>query len=206
MRPATAADAPQVRPHDMPVRHVAGNALVSPDQPKITLRVDKSFTALPVLTFPIRHDTWVERYCFVDSAPDKTIRRLVVVQFEHTLDGSAFRFVYPSRPPMTWGNAVYRHGAFVAEDAGEAVANPGLEVDRTRRFLQSNGYRAGDWWDIARLARVADADGKSEIIVFYEEAKNVAAGTPPPKDDDNDLPAAAAQALFDRMQAVVKPE
>jgi hypothetical protein len=187
----------------MAVRHVTGNALVSPDQPKIALHVDKSFTALPVLAFPIRRDTWVERYCFVDSAPDKAIRRLVVVQFEHTLDGSAFRFVYPSRPPMTWGGAVYRHGAFVAEDSSEAAANPGLEVDRTRQFLEGKGYRVGDWWNIARLARVANADGKSEIIVFYEEAKTVPTATPPPKDDDNDLPAEAATALFARMQAAV---
>src|SRR5450432_1954128 len=57
MQVALAADAPQVRPHDMAVRHITGNALVSPDQPKIALHMDKSFTALPVLAFPIRHDT-----------------------------------------------------------------------------------------------------------------------------------------------------
>jgi hypothetical protein len=86
----------QVRPPDMAVRQMEGNVLISPDQPKIRLQVDKPFTALPVLAFPIRHDTWVERYIFVDTAPDKTVRRLVVVQFEHAQIGSSFRFVLPS--------------------------------------------------------------------------------------------------------------
>ena len=94
----SAAAVPQERPPDMSVRHPEGNVLVSPDQPKIRLQVDKAFTALPQLAFPIRQDTWVERYIFVDSSRDMTVSRLVVVQFEHAQVGSAFQFVYPARP------------------------------------------------------------------------------------------------------------
>jgi hypothetical protein len=196
---------PQTRPSDMAIRHVDGNTLQSPGQPKIAIHVAKAFKALPVLAFPIRHDTWAERWIFVDAAPDRTIRRLVIVQFEHALDGAGFRFVYPATPPMTWGGAVWRHGAFIGSDASAIAEGPGLEVDRTKRFLEAKGYRSSGWWDIARLARVADPDGKSEVIVFYQEPITVPAGTPPPG-DDNGIGANAAEILFKRMGEAVTAE
>ncbi|HMH88832.1 MAG TPA: hypothetical protein VK523_09315 [Steroidobacteraceae bacterium] len=189
----------QVRPPDMAVRQVEGNVLISPDQPKIQLQVDKAFT--PVLGFPIRGDTWVERYIFVDSAPDKTVRRLVIVQFEHAQVGSSFRFVYPARPPMQWGSAVYRHGTFMANDAPEIAEHPDLEVARTKAYLTSKGYKLKRWWRVARLARAADPEGKTEIIIFYQEA--LPAGGEGPGNPDEDLPEKEAQELFARLNSAV---
>lgn len=199
--PGRVATDAQVRPPDMAVRKVAGNVLVSPDQPKIRLQVDKAFTALPVLAFPIRGDTWVERYIFVDAASDKTIRRLVVVQFEHAQVGSAFRFVYPARPPMQWGSAVYRHGTFTADNVTEIAEHPELEVARTDAYLTSKGYKLGRWWEVARLARVADPEGKTEIIVFYQEA--LRPGSAALGNADDDLPEKEAQGLFERLKSAV---
>jgi hypothetical protein len=192
----------QTRPADMAMRQVEGNLLISPDQPKIRLQVDKAFTALPVLVFPIRGDTWVERYIFVDGGPDKTIRRMVVVQFEHAQVGSAFRFVYPPRPPMQWGSAVYRYGTFTADDAKEIAEHPDLEVARTAAYLTSKGYKVGNWWRVARLARAADPDGKTEIIVFYQEG--VPSGSAGKADED--LPEIEAQGLFDRLNSAVRSD
>lgn len=191
----------QVRPPDMAVRRLEGNVLVSPDQPRIQLQVDRAFTALPVLAFPIRSDTWVERYIFVDSGPDKTVRRLVVVQFEHAQVGSSFRFVYPALPPMQWGSAVYRHGAFTADDAAEIAEHPDLEVARTEAYLTSRGYKLGNWWKTARLARAADPEGKTEIIVFYQEA--LPSGSAPPPNTDDALPEKEAEQLFGRLKLAV---
>ena len=191
----------QVRPPDMAVRQVEGYVLISPDQPKIRLQVDKAFTALPVLAFPIRGDTWVERYIFVDSEQDQTIRRLVVVQFEHAQVGSSFRFVYPARPPMQWGSAIYRHGTFMADDAAEITEHPDLEVARTKAYLTSKGYKLRAWWRVARLARAADPEGKTEIIIFYQEA--LPAGGEGPGNADEDLPEKEAQELFARLNSVV---
>jgi hypothetical protein len=199
---ACVADIPQSRPPDMAIRRVEANTLVSPDQPKIRMQVDPAFTALPVLAFPIRQDTWVERYIFVDSAADKTVRRLVIVQFEHTLAGSDFRFLYPSTPPMKWGSAVYRSGVFTGDSAHEIAENPQLEVAQTERFLQAHGYKVGNWWNIARLARVADADGKSEIIVFYQESIVLSPGSVPPN-ADADLPDDLVQSLFTHLNGSV---
>jgi hypothetical protein len=193
----------QIHPPEMPVRRAEGNVLISPDQPKIRLRVDKAFYALPELSFPIRQDTWVKRYVFIDAARDKTIRRLVIVQFEHTLIGSQFRFVYSPRPPLEWGGAVYRHGAFVEDDAAEISGNPGLEVDRTRGYLKSLGYKSGNLWNVARLARVADPEGKTEIIIFYQEALDLAPGGSPPA-SGSDLPESERKTLFERMNGAVR--
>ncbi|HEV7358626.1 MAG TPA: hypothetical protein VGN99_11595 [Steroidobacteraceae bacterium] len=194
----------QVRPPEMAVRQVEGNVLISPDQPKVRLQVDKEFGAMPVLAFPIRGDTWVERYIFVSSAPDKTVRRLVIVQFEHAQVGSSFRFVYSARPPMQWGSAVYRHGTFTADSAAEIAAHPDLEVARTQRYLDSKGYKLGNWWRVARLARAADPKGKTEIIIFYQES--VAAGVVPSQSTEDDLPEKEAQELFQRLNSAVRSD
>jgi hypothetical protein len=193
----------QVRPPNMALRQVEGNVLISPDQPKIRLRVNSAFTALPALAFPIRSDTWVERFIFVDSAQDMTIRRLVVVQFEHAQIGSAFRFVYPARPPMQWGSAVYRHGAFTADSAAEIGEHPGLEVARTEAYLTSKGYKLGNWWRVARLARAADPEGKTEIIVFYQELMAVPPSGTQPGNVDQDLPEKEARRLFENLKSAV---
>ena len=197
---STGATWAQVRPLDMAARYVEGNVLVSVDQPKIRLQVDKSFRALPVLAFPIRQDTWVERFIFVDAGADKLIRRLVVVQFEHAQIGSSFRFLYPADPPLTWGSAVYRHGTFTTDDAQELAEHPNLEVAKTEAYLDSKGYLVGRWWRVARLARVADPEGKTEIIIFYQEA--LATGAPHGNRDES-LPEDQAKTLFERLNAAV---
>jgi hypothetical protein len=196
---ATAQD----RPPAMAVRQVVANVLVSPDQPKIRLGVDKSFTALPLLSFPIRHDTWVERYIFVDSGQHMTVRRLVIVQFEHAQFDSPFRFVYPPRPPMKWGSAIYRHSAFTTDNAAEIAAHPDLESGRTQRYLNSKGYKLGNWWHVARLARATDPEGKSEIIIFYQELLTLPPGDAPSGSNDSDLPENEEQALFGHLESAV---
>jgi hypothetical protein len=204
--PGKIAALAQVRPTDMAVRQVEGNVLVSPDQPKIRLKVGQAFAALPVLAFPIRQDTWVERYIFVDSGRDMRVRRLVVVQFEHAQVGSSFRFVYPSKPPMSWGSAVYRHGAFTADTAKEIAEHPDLEVARTEAYLNAKGYRLTNWWNVARLARAADPEGKTEIIVFYQESLAVPPSGALAGKTDEDLPEKEARRLFENLKSAVWPD
>ena len=188
----------------MAVRHVEGNVLVSPDQPKIRLTVDKTFTGLPVLVFPIRGDTWVERYIFVDSARDNRPVDSSLCSSEHAQVGASFRFVYPARPPMQWGSSVYRHGTFMADSPAEIAEHPDLEVARTETYLTSNGYKLGRWWRVARLARVADPEGKTEIIVFYQEA--LPSGSSPPGSADEALPEKEAAQLFARLNLAVESD
>lgn len=194
-----------VRPPDMARREVRGHVLVSYDQPKIQVRVDKAFVPLPVLGFAIKNSTWAERYIFVDAGADRTIRRMLIVQFEQALPNSTFRFHYPPNPPIEWGGETYRKGAFALDDAKEMTDNPDAEVSQTRRYLATRGYQSGMYWHVARLARVSDPSGNTEIIVFYEEAVTQAAFAAPRSENDDGLPSPLADALFTRLKAVITP-
>ena len=179
------------------------NLLVSAERPSLTLRIDPAFVALPPLAFPIENLTDAERRIYVDAAPDRTVRRMVVVQFEKVQTGSDFRFVYPSTPPRRFGAETYRHGAFAFDEARAAAEAPLREPGRTRDFLAGRDYRLPHIWKAARLARVTDADGLSEVIIFYLEAADAAFPQDVPA-DGVDLPAEEAARLFDELERAVQ--
>lgn len=148
----------------------AGDAhmAVSPAVPETTFHVDHALTPLPAIAFPIRDQTDAERRLFVDSA-DGVVTRMLVLQFETVQPGSDFRFVFPPKPPRTFGPHVYRFGSYAYDDATAAAREPALEAARTRAALQANGLKPPRYWHVVRLARVADAEGRHEAIVFYLE-------------------------------------
>jgi hypothetical protein len=145
------------------------NVVVSPESPDLTIRIDGAFRPLERLAFPIENLTNVERRVFVDANSSGTVERMIVVQFEKVQDGSDFRFVFPSTPPRRFGAQTYRAGTFVYDEVEAAASEPTREAARTRRHLEENGLRAPRVWKVARLARVADPGGLSEVIVFYFE-------------------------------------
>jgi hypothetical protein len=156
------------------------NLIVSPDSPDLTLRIDHAFRPLSPLTFPIENLTDVERRVFVDASANGTVERMIVVQFEKAQKGSDFRFVFPSTPPRRFGAHTYRAGTFVYDEVEAAAGEPAREAARTRRHLEQNGLRPPRVWKVARLARVADPQGLSEVIVFYfENADGEFSGTLP---------------------------
>ena len=75
------------------------------------------------------------------------------------------------------------------------LAPRGLALRRTHlpreAYLTSKGYEA----------RAADEEGKTEIIVFYEEA--LRAGSAPLGKADEDLPEKEAQELFECLNSAV---
>lgn len=175
-------------------------------QPPLRLKIAPGLKAVAPLRFPIERLTNVERHVFVEADRSRVVRRLVIVQYERAQAGSKFRFVYPSTPPQPFGAATYRFGAYVYDDERAAAAAPDREAARTRARLRQLGYRLPKLERTARLARVADAAGLSEVIVFYME--NADAEYPNGligADEDGDLaldpPAAAA--LLERMRSAV---
>lgn len=154
----------------VPLVSHAGDAhtVASPAVPDATFHVDRQLTALPALRFPIRVQTDVERRLFVE-ARDGVVRRMLVLQFETVQPGSDFRFRFPSRPPREFGPHVYRFGSYAYDDAAAAAREPALEAARTRAGLEAEGLQAPRYWHVVRLARVADAEGRHEAIVFYLE-------------------------------------
>jgi len=183
--------------------------LTSPEDPTLILRIDRSFHPLPPLKFQIESLTNVDRRVFVDSDGKGAIRRLVIVQFETVRPGAGFRFVYPPRPPAEFGAQTYRFGAYVHDDETEAAKLPAREAGLTRNFLLKDGFKVPSAFRVARLARVTDQKGMSEVIIFYMEAADVDFPIRPfpgaDEDGDLTLDEAEAQSLLARMKSVVTP-
>jgi len=189
----------------MPAAQPRGNTVVSASSPALTLRIDRTFRALKPLKFPIEDLTNAERRIFVDAGHDRVIDRIVVVQFEKVRPGSDFRFVYPSTPPRKFGAETYRFSTFAYDDAKAAKANRVKEAGKTRAFLEAAGYKPATLYRVARLARVTDPKGLSEVIVFYMENAD---SNPPTgaQDEDGDWILAPDEeiALASRMEKTVK--
>jgi hypothetical protein len=184
------------------------NLVESAVSPSLTLKIDRRFHPLPSLRFPIENLTNAERRIFVEPGAGRTIKRLVIIQFEHAQHGSDFRFRYPSRPPRRFGAETYRFGTYVYDDQRSAAAEPAKEASRTRSFLAAAGYKSARVYRVVRLARVTDPQGLSEVIIFYMENadREYAPGPLPGADDDGDLSISGAEQerLFARMASVIK--
>jgi hypothetical protein len=181
------------------------NLVVSERSPALTLRIDPAFRELRPLRFPIEDLTNAERRIFVDAGRNRVIDRLVIVQFEKVRDGSDFRFLYPSTPPRRFGAATYRFGTFAYDDLRAAKANPDKEAGKTRAFLKAAGFKPARLYRVARLARVTDPKGLSEVIIFYmENADRRAPRGRPDADGDWSLPKAEQTALARRMESAVR--
>jgi hypothetical protein len=187
------------------VRSVRDNVLTSRERPAIRLAIDSSFRGLPVLRFPIADLTNAERWLFVDAGRNNAIRRMVMLQFETVQPtNSEFRFRFASNPPRQFGAETYRFNSNFYNDASAAAAMPDREPALTRAYLRERGYSFPDRWLMSRLARVSDAEGMTEVIIFYLED---ASARPWPSDVQNSIVPLApeeAEALFARLQAAVR--
>jgi hypothetical protein len=181
--------------------------VTSSSRPRLKLGIDTSFFAVPPLSFHLKY-TDLERRIFVEADRARFVRRLIVVQFEKVRSGAHFNFVYPPKPPMNFGAETYRFGAYVYNDAKAAASQPGMEAARTRSALEARGYRLR-LLRTARLARVTDRLGQSEIIIFYNENadETYPSGTLPNADADGDLvlDRIASKSLFENLKAVIHP-
>jgi hypothetical protein len=189
-------------------RPVDSNLFVSERAPALTLAIDPAFRPLAPLRFSIETLTDVERRIFVDAAADGKVRRMIVIQRERALAGSDFRFVFPSIPPRRFGAEVYRAGAFAYDEAAEAAAKPLREPGQTRRHLAASHLEPPRYWKVARLARVSDPQGLTEIILFYmENGDRAYAGAAPPRDADGDIVIGEAERerLLRALEAAVRP-
>jgi hypothetical protein len=185
----------------------SGIVVRSASQPPAAFRVSEGFAALPPLAIALP-STDVDRRIFVDGGNSKSIRRLVIFQFERVRSGSKFKFVYAPKPSYDFGGTTYRIGTYVYDDAADAAAAPGFEAAVTRKTLVDRGYDPPRFLRVMRLARVADSEGQSEIIIFYaENADADYPGNLKGTDADGDLPltGAEAQALIVRALSAITP-
>jgi hypothetical protein len=184
----------------------SGLLLQSAANPKLVLRVADGFVPLDPITMSLE-STDVDRRVFVETDGTHRVKRLIVVQFEHVRPGASFKFVYPPTPPFVFGGETYRLGTYIYDDDKDSAANPNRESGVMRRALTSQGYDLPNLFRTARLARVANADGSSEIIIFYDESADSQYPDRrlPGADEDGDLvlTGAESEALLERMSAAL---
>jgi hypothetical protein len=184
-----------------------GQTLILRTVPALILRIDPMFKPAPAMKIPIESLTIADRRVFVDASVKSVIRRLVIVQYETVRSGANFKFLYPPKPPADLGGMTYRFGAYVYDDQTAAEKAPAKEAGLTRALLQTQGYKVPRFFRVARLARVSDPAGRSEVIVFYMENADaefptgILTGADP--DGDLTLTPTAAQAILARLKSNV---
>jgi hypothetical protein len=184
----------------------SGLVVTSASNPAISLRVADGYVPQPPVALSLE-STDVDRRVFVQADGANHIQRLIIVQFEHVRSGETFRFVYAPKPAFTFGTEVYRVGTYVYDDSAESKAFPTREAGVTRAALMKSGYVVPRLFRTARLARVSDSNGTSEIILFYIENADAEypSGVLPGADQDGDLVLTGqdANALLQRMSTVL---
>jgi hypothetical protein len=145
------------------------NLFVSKSDPVLTLSIDKSFKPLPKIRKELEQTVVAERSIFVDGRKGEPVRSVIIVQAEHALPGKDFRYRFPAKPPHKFGAETYGLMTFAYDEAAEATKNPNNEIGATRAALSAHGYQPARLYRVARLARVANAAGTHEIIIFLFE-------------------------------------
>jgi hypothetical protein len=184
----------------------SGLVVTSASNPAISLRVADGYVPQPPVTLSLE-STDVDRRVFVQADGSNHVQRLVVFQFEHVRPGETFKFVYAPKPPFTFGMEVYRVGTYVYDDSAESNAFSTREAGVTRAALVKSGYVVPRLFRTARLARVSDSNGTSEIIIFYIENADAQypSGVLAGADQDGDLVLTDpdADALLQRMSSAI---
>jgi hypothetical protein len=185
-----------------------GQILIVPCSSALLLQVDTSLRPVwQPLQFNIHNLTNADRRIFVETDDVFNIRRLVIVQFETVIPGADFKFVYPPKPPAVYGDFTYRFGAYVYDDERASARFPDKEAGRTRTLLLNHGFKLPRLLRTARVARVADPGGLSEVIIFYMENADAdyPAGPLAGADEDGDLSldAAAREQMLERLKSAV---
>ena len=148
--------------------YVENNTFVSPENPKIRVKVDPKFEYIGKVPFTIG-DARGNRYLFVQATLAKHIDKMFVVQQEAFLASSIDTYKYRITTPAKLGSFEYQHSVILDDNDAVIREEPGKEADLTRRFLTVHGYVLEPEVIMSRFARPADAQRKHEIIFFCFE-------------------------------------
>lgn len=189
-----------------PAPRAETNLFVSNSDPALTLSIDNNFTPLPKIRKELEQTVVAERTIFVDGRKGEPVSSVIIIQAEHVLPVKDFRYRFPAKPPHKFGAETYGLMTFAYDEAAEAAKNPDNEIGATRATLSVHGYEPAKLYRVARLARVANAAGTHEIIIFLFE--NVDAEPPRgPENLDNggwSLTPAEKTAIVKRLEAAVR--
>ena len=153
-------------------REVEGRTLRSADAPALEMTAGDRFHYEGRVPFRLATSEG-ERYVFVDAEPDKTLKRLLIVQFESFLPSSSEKFRYDLSSGRAMAGLRFVANTFAFPATDKIVASPKDEGESTNNFLLEHGFKMPTVWLAARHVTITDGSRrKSEMIVFYMEARS----------------------------------
>lgn len=153
-----------------PPSHVENNTFISPNNPKIRVKVDKRLDYIGKVPFTIDNLAAGTRYIFVRATHDKHIQQMFIIQQEGFLPSSDDTYKYGITNPAGLGSFEYQHSVILYDNAATIREEPGKEADVTQRFLAAHGYFLEPELVMSRFARPADPQRRHEIIFFCFES------------------------------------
>jgi uncharacterized protein (TIGR02246 family) len=171
------SNVPQPRPQTTPVSSNAGpgrslhkNRIISLKLPPIKIDVDEQLRHVGILNFTLKKVAQVERYLYAHVDESGRVQRLFIAQFESILPGVKGGYTFQVENATRLGEHDYQTSVGVFNFAQRIAESPGAEAEHTKAFLEKNGLNVNDDYLAARYARVADADKRHELILFYMES------------------------------------
>jgi hypothetical protein len=171
-----------VHASDSPQRYIKDGVFISTADPEFRIRVDERFSYIGNTELVLKKIAHCDRHYWVDTTTDKTIRAMVVLQFEGFLDGvnEKYQFSVPEEDAagsnyrfspklVRIGNSDYVHNTWAFSHAADAKQNSGAESERTIEFLSGRGYKLDNELIMSRFVRAVGDESRKEFIVFYME-------------------------------------
>ncbi len=150
------------------MRSYVDGVFVSTGTPPLRMRVAPEFDYLGCFRFDLDAVARVERHVFVD-APDRIVRRMVILHFEAFLPGARDLYRYKLTDERVLGGDSYGRAAGTLSVREERAASPLAEMAHTAIFLESKGQALPDHHAVARYARIVGDDRRRELLIFYHE-------------------------------------
>jgi hypothetical protein len=150
-----------------PARTVRGQALVSQQDPALTLEFDKAFQYAGSQRFTLYGVADAEQHFFVDVAKDGTIKRLYWVQFEAYLPSNGHTYNYTDPQVEFAGLKWFARGG--ASSSNPAGLRPDSDRARAIALLTAKGWKIPAEVLTQRLVTMTDDTRRKELMIIYAE-------------------------------------
>ncbi|MGH9943203.1 MAG: hypothetical protein ACRD9R_12710 [Pyrinomonadaceae bacterium] len=152
------------------VRRVSGQTLTSSALPAARITFDAAFKHVGSQKFILYERALAEQHYFVDADPEGRIRRMYMLQFEGFLPNVTAAYDYkPTKTIKVGGQEYVTESAIVPSVVAVFKRDPQSDAARAVRYLEGQGYRAGDEVMFQRFVRLLDDAKRNEFIVIYIE-------------------------------------
>jgi hypothetical protein len=154
------------------LREVDRGTLISKADPAVSLAFGKAFAYAGGQAIDILKVAGAEQHFFVDSAPDRSIRRFYWVQFEAYYPDNAHTYDYSRIPqkPVSLGRLAFAGDVRVRPNYFTMDQRPGSDSKAAEDFLRGRGFKLDGTFVTLRLFHLPDESRRRELMIIYGEA------------------------------------